>query len=59
MTVTQYADKILDSLGSEFTFVPRFYRTDCNLFKNVTIKDLKLTGRPLKDVILIDVGSLI
>ena len=53
-SLKQYASPIIDSIDKDNIIKFRFYRDDCRLIDGKFAKDLKILGKDLKDVIIID-----
>jgi CTD small phosphatase-like protein 2 len=52
----QYADKIIDQIDPKHRISHRLYRDHCIIVNKVYyLKNLKILGRDLKNVVLIDV----
>ena len=53
-SISEYASALLDQLDKNHYFSRRLYRQDCSFNKGLYIKDLKVIGKDLKDLIIID-----
>ena len=53
-SISEYASALLDKLDRNHYFSKRLYRQDCIFNKGLYIKDLKIIGKDLKDLIIID-----
>ncbi len=50
-----YADPILDHIDADRVIQHRLYRESCTLVDNqVFVKDLRIIGRPLENLVLVD-----
>ena len=50
----EYADQILDTLCPQIDVLHRHYRDSCTMKSHKVKKDLKIFGKPLKDIIMVD-----
>lgn len=50
----EYADWILDKIDSKNNIVYRLYRDHCQMTKNSHLKDLRLIGRDMSKIIIVD-----
>ena len=53
-SISEYASYLLDELDKYKIITKRFYRNNCLLNNGMYIKDLRIIGKPLKDLIIID-----
>ena len=54
VSLSQYADPVLNQIDKNHIIKERLYRENCICHKGIFIKDLRKVGKDLKDVILID-----
>ena len=53
-SIPEYASNLLDELDKYNIISKRYYRYNCILNKGMYIKDLRIIGKPFKDLIIID-----
>ena len=53
-SLSKYADPLMDILDTENCCSYRLFREHCTFYNGVFVKDMSMTGRPLKDSIIID-----
>ena len=53
-SIPEYASNLLDEFDKDNVISKRFYRYNCIHRDGIYIKDLRLIGRPFKDLIIID-----
>lgn len=53
-SLSKYADPLMDILDVNRHCSYRLFREHCTFYNGVFVKDLSLTGRPMKDQIIID-----
>ena len=53
-SISDYASKLLDELDKYKVVSKRYYRNNCIYNKGIYIKDLRIIGKPFKDLIIID-----
>ena len=53
-SLEQYAKPLIDTIDTQKVCVHRLYRDKCTAVDGCYVKDLKLLGRELKDVVIID-----
>ena len=53
-SISEYAAEVLNHLDKNHYFTKRLFRQDCVFDRGLYIKDLKILGKDLKDLIIID-----
>ena len=53
-SISQYASNLLDELDKYNVISKRYYRNNCIFNNGIYIKDLRVIGKPFKDLIIID-----